>query len=148
MNEADIPIDIHNTKLLEWLISRRIVPKNFQPQIHTIRSKIANAINDMPENEEIKKILSGSHINYFHCKEIVEILKQTEKDTKSVFGTYGSQRMKDWQEIIKLYEKDNVYLGEAAQILIRYQTYEIPSLWKQMDKFEQQSDDALKKLKI
>lgn len=55
--------------------------------------------------------------------------------------------MKDWQEIIKLYEKDNVYLGEAAQILIRYQTYEIPSLWKQMDKFEQQSDDALKKIK-
>ena len=37
-------------------------------------------------------------INYFHCTQIVEILKETEADTKSIFGRYGSQRMKDWQE--------------------------------------------------
>lgn len=36
-------------------------------------------------------------INYFHCKEIVEILKETEKDSKNIFGYYSSQRMKDWQ---------------------------------------------------
>ena len=64
----------------------------------------------------------------------MEILKQTEKDTKSVFGTYGSQRMKDWKEIIKLYEKENVYIGEAAQILVRNLTYEIPGIKKQISK--------------
>lgn len=41
----------------------------------------------------------------------MEILKETEADSKNIFGFYSSQRMKDWQEIIKLYEKDNVYLG-------------------------------------
>jgi hypothetical protein len=45
--------------------------------------------------------------------------------------------MKDWQEIVHLYEKDNVYLAEAAQMLIRNVTYEVPSLKKQIAKCEQ-----------
>lgn len=68
---------------------------------------------------------------------IVEILKETEADTKNVFGRYGSQRMKDWQEILRLYEKDNIYLAEVAQILIRNVNYEIPSTKKQIQKLEQ-----------
>lgn len=68
---------------------------------------------------------------------IVEILKETEADTKNVFGRYGSQRMKDWQEILRLYEKDNIYLAEVAQILIRNINYEIPSTKKQIQKLEQ-----------
>lgn len=55
-------------------------------------------------------------INYFHCQKIVEILRTTEADTKNVFGRFGSQRMKDWQDVIKKYEKDSVYLAEAAQV--------------------------------
>lgn len=53
-----------------------------------------------------------SDINYFHCLRIVDILKETEAESKNIFGRYSSQRMKDWQEIVKLYEKDNVYLGK------------------------------------
>ena len=45
--------------------------------------------------------------------------------------------MKDWLEIVKLYEKDNVYLAEASQMLIRNVTYEIPSLKKDIAKCEQ-----------
>lgn len=84
-------------------------------------------------------------INYFHCKEIIEILKQTEKDTKGLFGSYGSQRMKDWQEIVRLYEKDNIYLAETAQIYVRNVNYEVPNVRKQMVKLEQQSDESLKR---
>jgi len=76
-------------------------------------------------------------INYFHCLKIIEILKETEANTKNIFGSYRSQRMKDWQEIVHLYEKDNVYLAEAAQMLIRNVTYEVPSLKKQIAKCEQ-----------
>lgn len=45
--------------------------------------------------------------------------------------------MKDWQEILRLYEKDNIYLAEVAQILIRNVNYEIPSTKKQIQKLEQ-----------
>lgn len=54
-----------------------------------------------------------------------------------MFGRYGSQRMKDWQEIVKLYEKDNVYLAEASQMLMRNVAYEIPAIKKSISKCEQ-----------
>lgn len=45
--------------------------------------------------------------------------------------------MKDWQEIVRLYERDSVYLAEAAQMLIRNVNYEVPSLKKEIAKYEQ-----------
>ncbi|CAK5075779.1 unnamed protein product [Meloidogyne enterolobii] len=107
----NLPIDIHSNKLLglnflflkfnfllDWLISRRHCSKNWQSNFDEIRQKISNAIKDMPENEQIIKILNGGQfINYFHCKEILKILYETEKDTKNIFGFYSSQRIKDWK---------------------------------------------------
>ncbi|KAH8373082.1 hypothetical protein KR009_011488, partial [Drosophila setifemur] len=143
--ESEIPIDIHTLKLQDWLVSRRIVPKNVQKEIKDIHTKISNALQDMPSNEQLIKLLTRTNINYYHVKEIIEILKHTEKDTKSVFGTYGSQRMKDWQEISRLYEKNATYLAETAQIFVRNVNYEIPGLRKQMSKLEQQTDESLKR---
>lgn len=113
----------------------------------------------MPAHDGIAKLLSGAcklkcvlyftifkilpyadifaDINYFHCLKIIEILKETEAETKNVFGRYGSQRMKDWQEILRAYEKDNIYLAEVAQILARNVNYEVPSTKKQIQKLEQ-----------
>lgn len=64
-------------------------------------------------------------------------MKETEANTKNLFGRYGSQRMKDWQEILRLYETDNVYIAEAAQILTRNVNYEVPNIKKQIHKLEQ-----------
>ena len=77
-------------------------------------------------------------IEYFHCLQIIEILKETEADSwQSLLRRYGSQRMKDWQEIVQLYENDNVYLAEAAQILMRNVAYEVPGLKKGLARCEQ-----------
>lgn len=137
MEEQNIPIDINSGKLLDWLINRRHCGKDWHSKILTVREKISNAIQDMPVHDDIAKLLSGSYINYFHCLKIIEILKETESDTKNVFGQYRSQRMKAWQEIVSLYEKDNIYLAEAAQMLTRNITYEVPSIKKQIQKLEQ-----------
>lgn len=64
-------------------------------------------------------------------------MKETEADTKNLFGRYGSQRMKDWQDVVKSYEKENLYLAEASQMLVRNISYEIPGLKKQIAKAEQ-----------
>lgn len=85
-------------------------------------------MKDMPENEDVAKILRGNQIHYFTCLELVEVLKKTEADSKNIFGYYSSQRMKEWQDIIKIYQKDNLYLAEIAQIISRNVVHEIPSI--------------------
>lgn len=49
--------------------------------------------------------------------------------------------MTDWKEIVRLYERDAVYLAEAAQIYLRNNT-EVPSLRKQRTKITQLIDDT------
>lgn len=136
-NIKNLPIDIQTSKLLDWLLDRRHCNMKWQSAVQVIREKINAAIQDMPENEEIKQLLSGSYIHYFHCLRIVEILKGTEASYKNIFGRYSSQRMKDWQEIVSLYEADNVYLAEVASLLSRNVSYEGPALRKQLAKAQQ-----------
>ncbi|XP_013413714.1 CDK5 regulatory subunit-associated protein 3 [Lingula anatina] len=140
-----LPIDIHYNKLLDWLISRRHCNHQWQASALLIREKINNAIQDMPEQEEITTLLTGTYINYFHCKRIVELLKETEKSTKNIFGRYSSQRMKDWQEIVSMYESNGVNLAEAAQMLMRNVNYEIPSLKRQIEKCQKAQQECTRK---
>uniref|UniRef100_A0A8C0IBH3 CDK5 regulatory subunit associated protein 3 n=1 Tax=Bubo bubo TaxID=30461 RepID=A0A8C0IBH3_BUBBB len=127
--------------LADWLVDRRHCNLKWQSQVLAVREKINAAIQDMPENEEIKQLLAGAYLHYFHCLRIVEILKGTEASTKNLFGRYSSQRMKDWQEIVSLYEKENTYLAELASLLVRSISYEIPSLRKQISRCQQAQQD-------
>lgn len=146
MQDNNIPIDIQTSKLLDWFINRRHCTKTWPQQITVIREKINSAVQDMPEHKGITKLLSGTYIEYFHCLQIIEILKETEADSwQSLLRRYGSQRMKDWQEIVQLYENDNVYLAEAAQILMRNVAYEVPGLKKGLARCEQIQNDCEKK---
>ncbi|XP_052051749.1 CDK5 regulatory subunit-associated protein 3 isoform X2 [Apodemus sylvaticus] len=140
-----VPIDIQTSKLLDWLVDRRHCNLKWQSLVLTIREKINSAIQDMPESQEIAQLLSGSYIHYFHCLKIVDLLKGTEASTKNIFGRYSSQRMKDWQEIISLYEKDNTYLVELSSLLVRNVNYEIPSLKKQIAKCQQLQQEYSRK---
>ncbi|NXS51154.1 CK5P3 protein, partial [Brachypteracias leptosomus] len=127
--------------LPDWLVDRRHCNLKWQNRVLTIREKINVAIQDMPENEEIKQLLAGAYLHYFHCLRIVEILKGTEASTKNLFGRYSSQRMKDWQEIVALYEKENTYLAELSSLLVRSISYEIPSLRRQVGRCQQAQQD-------
>ncbi|XP_046887882.1 CDK5 regulatory subunit-associated protein 3 isoform X1 [Hypomesus transpacificus] len=140
-NVKTLPIDVQTSKLVDWLVDRRHCSLKWQSAVMSIREKINTSIQDMPENEEIKQLLSGSYIHYFHCLRIVEILRGTEASSKNIFGRYSSQRMKDWQEIISLYEADNAYLAEVASLLSRSVSYEGPALRKQVAKAQQLQQD-------
>jgi len=145
MNEQDIPIDIGVRKLLDWLISRRICNRDWPQKVEHVRSKIRDALMDMPEHPDMKELLVSSQLNYFTCLRIVDILKETEKDTKNFFGSYGSQRMKDWKEIISQYENENIYLAEVAQTIIQNVVYEIPGIKKHNLKLESLQTESQKK---
>lgn len=145
VKEEDLPIDIYYNKLQDWLIDRRHCNTKWQDQASSIREKINTAIQDMPPNEEITHLLSGTYINYFHCKRIIELLKDCGEGSTNFFGQYSSKRMKDWQEIIQLYVQDNVYLAEAAHMLMRNVNFEIPALKRQIGKSQQTQKECIRK---
>lgn len=142
MTVDDSTIDIHLTKLVDWLVDRRHCSKDWNERSAAIRAKIQQAILDMPQNDEIQQLLSSSFFDYFICLKIVEILKETEKDTKNMFGMYSSQRMKDWRTIVSNFEKNSVYLVDSAQIIQRNVAFEIPALRKQINKCQQIRDES------
>ncbi len=139
------------------MLDRRLCQRDWQKSVLIIRNAINAAIQDMPEHPEITELLSGSSkldlnlqsilnelqfcfiaaIHYFNCLKIIEILKDTEKSSRNIFGSYSSQRMKDWNNVSSLYQKNNVYLGESASLLQRHVAYEIPSLKRQINKTQQ-----------
>ncbi|VDN53592.1 unnamed protein product [Dracunculus medinensis] len=134
--KSDI-IDIQCNKLLDWLISRRHCNKDWEKGVMDIRRRIGEAVQDMPEDEKVVDLLKGQYIHYFQCLKIIEILKETEKDSKNFLGFYSSQRMNDWLQICQMYEKDNIGLAEASQMLIRLVHYKIPDLKRRIQKCDQ-----------
>ncbi|XP_035170459.1 CDK5 regulatory subunit-associated protein 3 isoform X2 [Oxyura jamaicensis] len=137
----DVPIDIQTSKLLDWLLDRRHCGRRWQAQARAVRQRMEAALRDMPEHPEIRQLLAGTALHYFHCLRIVEILRGTEASTRNLFGRYSSQRMKDWQEIVALYEKENTYLAELASLLVRSISYEAPALRKQISRCQQAQQD-------
>ncbi|KAK7487429.1 hypothetical protein BaRGS_00021270 [Batillaria attramentaria] len=51
----------------------------------------------------------------------------------------------DWAEILRLYEKDSVFLAEAAQMLARNVNYEIPAVKKQIARCQQLQKECERK---
>ncbi|NXI15814.1 CK5P3 protein, partial [Irena cyanogastra] len=141
----NVPIDIQTSKLLDWLLDRRHCGRRWPAQVAQVRERIQAALQDMPEHPEIRELLQGSYLHYFHCLRIVEILKGTEASTKNLFGRYSSQRMKDWQEIVSLYEKDNAYLAELSSLLGRSISYEVPALRRQRGRCQQAQQELARR---
>jgi hypothetical protein len=54
---------------------------------------------------------------------------------------YTSKLLRTWSGVLRAYERENVYLGEAARILIQNTTYFCPSLRKTMTQGEKQISD-------
>ncbi|CAF1522712.1 unnamed protein product [Rotaria sordida] len=90
MTIDDSTIDIHLTKLVDWLVDRRHCSKDWNEQSVAIRAKVRQALLDMLEHDEIKRLLGSSYLDYFCCLKIVETLKETEKESKNMFGMYSS----------------------------------------------------------
>lgn len=146
-SERSLPIDIQCRKLLDWLVSRRICGRDWHEKVLPVRQMIGEAVEDMPEHPEILEILRGSNLHYFNCLRIVEILKETEKDTRGFFGQYGSRRMNDWLKIVSAYQKDqNLYLAESAALLTRAVAYDLPGVKKAAAKAGQTAQECDRRL--
>jgi hypothetical protein len=121
---TESPIDINYEKVKDWLIDRNFLSAKWLENIKKIRILQKQALEDMPDNEDIKKILNNE-LDYFKCKSILEILKKTEIETTSFLGFGGNKRLKTWTYIIKLYETENTYLAEVSSNIVQNVNFEM-----------------------
>ncbi|KAH3704656.1 hypothetical protein DPMN_079715 [Dreissena polymorpha] len=140
-----LPIDIHYNKLLDWLVNRRHCKQQWQAASLIVQEKITAAVQGLPDSKEIKGLVARTDLNYFHCQQVIELLKDTSCGEKNIFGQYSSVEMKAWSDIIKIYERDGMFLAETAQMLIRNVSYEIPALKKQIARCQQVQKECDKK---
>jgi predicted ribosome quality control (RQC) complex YloA/Tae2 family protein len=103
-----------------------------------IRGKINAALSlpetEIPDDDPLRVLLAIPHPNFFHVRQIVEILAKTEKEKKNFIGQCTSSILNAWSDILRTYQKNGCYLAESAQQLIRYVNYEITALKKAIDK--------------
>lgn len=145
-SRPDPPININYSKLLEWLVDRKKLPLQWKKQLKPIRDKIAAAVANLPSSPEISAFLVDRTLTYADCDKMMALLEAAnESASKNLFGQYASKRMGEWAEIKKMYEKDNIFLGEAANLLISLVNYDIPALKKTADKSQKQITDLEKR---
>ncbi|XP_065053892.1 CDK5 regulatory subunit-associated protein 3-like [Rhopilema esculentum] len=141
----NVPIDIHYNKLLDWLIDRRHCTLKWQQSAALIKEKVDAAMKEIPSDPSIQELMRGACVGYFRCLKVMEILKASGEGSKNIFGQYSSRKMKDWAEILQLYQNDNIHLAETAHFLVRNVNYEIPSLKRQISKCQQTQRDCTRK---
>ncbi|XP_034694291.1 LOW QUALITY PROTEIN: CDK5RAP3-like protein [Vitis riparia] len=134
----NLPIDITFSRLGEWLVDRKRVPADWRKRLTSIRARISTAFASLPkEIDPYFQTLDPEGIGYIEAKQIYDILLRSTPESRNIFGRL-SGAAGVWEAIVRAFEKDHIFLGEAAQIMVQNVNYEIPYQKKQVQKIQQQ----------
>lgn len=134
----NLPIDIAFARLGEWLVDRKRIPSDWRKRLAVVRAKISAAFQSLPKGvDPFFQTLDLDGIGYLEAKKIYEILLKSTPESRNIFGRLSGDAGA-WEAIVRAFEKDHVYLGEAAQIMVQNVNYEIPYQKKLIQRTQQQ----------
>ncbi|CAI9097400.1 OLC1v1033816C2 [Oldenlandia corymbosa var. corymbosa] len=147
-NQEDIrklPIDIAFARLGEWLVDRKRIPADWRKRLAAVRAKISTEFASLPKDiDPYFLTLEIEGIGYLEAKKIYEILLKSTPESRNIFGRL-SGAAGAWEGIVRAFEKDSIFLGEAAQLMVQNVNYEIPYQKKQIQKIQQQLTELERK---
>ena len=133
-------IDIKLDQVNEWLLLRKKIDKNWSRLLKPIETKQNIALNKLQENKEFRSLIPENLSGFVQAKEIFAKLLNTSEANKgkTLFGNYSSESIYEWESLLKLYEKNNLYLADCAKHLLQVGVYEVPSLKATLQSYEKQ----------
>ena len=143
-------LDIKYSELLQWLLDRYLIPKDWPNRLEIIKSKKSEIIetlfnSDKEDFTKIKKMFkvfettpidSISYNDY--SKLYQQLIKTNEAKEKTFLGYYKSPFIYNAYILDYLYQKNSVYLAENAKIIIQNISYEIPNYLKLNEEMKEQ----------
>ena len=145
-------LDIKYSELLQWLLDRYLIPKDWPNRLEIIKSKKAEVIetlfnSDNEDFQKIKKIFKIfestpiDSISYNDYQKLYQQLTKTkEAKEKTFFGNYKSPFIYNAYILDYLYQKNNLFLAENSKIIIQNISYEIPNCLKMIEELKGQID--------
>ncbi|KAL5545498.1 hypothetical protein UlMin_005185 [Ulmus minor] len=134
----NLPIDITFSRLGEWLVDRKRIPADWRKRLAAVRARIAKEFASLPKDvDPYFHSLDSEGISYLEVKKIYDILLKSTPESRNIFGRL-SGAAGAWETIVRAFEKDYIYLGEAAQIMVQNVNYDIPYQKKQVQKIQHQ----------